>query len=75
MRDRRKRRLEVGLRQWNAQWTTGHWWSTAAAGGDGRHGGGPVDVEDGAGYEDAGRRLTIMVTEAGSRRGIGLGVG
>ena len=36
---------------------------------------GPVDVEDGAGYEDAGRRLTLMVTEAGSRRGIGLGVG
>ena len=36
---------------------------------------GPVDVEDGAGYEDAGRRLTLMVTEAGSRGGVGLSVG
>ena len=29
---------------------------------------GPVDVEDGAGYEDAGRRLTLMVTEGGVMR-------
>ena len=36
---------------------------------------GPVDVEDGAGYEDAGRRRTLIVTEAGSRGGIGLSVG
>ena len=47
----------------------------SVSGGDGSHGSGPVNGEDGIGYEDAGRRLTLMVTEAGSRGGIGLGVG
>ena len=34
-----------------------------------------MDSEDGAGYQDAGLRLTLMIAEAGSRVGVGLGVG
>ena len=44
------------------------------AGDDGRHECGPVDSEDGIGYQDAGLRLTLMIADAGSRVGVGLGV-
>ena len=36
---------------------------------------GPVDGEDGVGYENAGRRLSLMVAKGGSQGGVGLGVG
>ena len=37
-------------------------------------GNGPVDGEDGIGYQDAGLRLSLLVAEAGSRGGVCLGV-
>ena len=46
----------------------------SASGEDGSDGCGPVNGEDGIGYEDAGLRLNLMVAKAGSRGGVGLGV-
>ena len=46
----------------------------SVSGGDGSHGRGPVNGEDGIDNEDAWEQLSLMVAKAGSRVGVGLGV-